>query len=457
MWVSGGGAAGLIPCDSGAMVDDAARPGDAAAPGGDAPGSEAQVAESPRTVTSLELFFDLVFVFALTEVTTLLAQEISVANYVRGISVLIAVWWAWAGFSWLTNARNAETEWRRLAIVCTMAAMLIVAIAIPQAYGDDAMVFAIAYGVVTVLYMVTYVLSVRDDPEMLRAVRRFGVGLFPTPILFIVAAAVGPGALRTALIIIGLVIAYAAPYVAGVDGWSVEPAHFSERYGLIIIIALGESMVSIGIGAAEERIGWQLVIGVVLGVFILAAMWWMYFDVVSKVAEQRLSQVSGPERNAMARDSYTYLHLPMVIGIVFLALGLKEALAAPDEPLHLSQQQRAIPPARHAGDDELHVRVLPAASTTSVVVRARVKKRARERRAVRPPQQRKVRASWAAPQLSCLPDLGGKQLAHKAVWAAWALQRGGGCYKRGVQLERAHDMYSGGRGGRSCCCCCRVG
>ena len=333
MWVSGGGAAGLIPCDSGAMVDDAARPGDAAAPGGDAPGSEAQVAESPRTVTSLELFFDLVFVFALTEVTTLLAQEISAANYVRGISVLIAVWWAWAGFSWLTNARNAETEWRRLAIVCTMAAMLIVAIAIPQAYGDDAMVFAIAYGVVTVLYMVTYVLSVRDDPEMLRAVRRFGVGLFPTPILFIVAAAVGPGALRTALIIIGLVIAYAAPYEAGVDGWSVEPAHFSERYGLIIIIALGESMVSIGIGAAEERIGWQLVIGVVLGVFILAAMWWMYFDVVSKVAEQRLSQVSGPERNAMARDSYTYLHLPMVIGIVFLALGLKEALAAPDEPL----------------------------------------------------------------------------------------------------------------------------
>ena len=157
-------------------------------------------------MTPLELFFDLVFVFALTEVTTLLAQDISWVNYLRGLSVLMAVWWAWVGFSWLTNARNAETEWRRFAIMCTMAALLIVAIAIPQAYGADAMVFAVAYSVVIVLYLATYAISVRDDPAMLRAVRRLGAGAMPTPVLFIAAAAVGPGTLRAVLIVAGLTV-----------------------------------------------------------------------------------------------------------------------------------------------------------------------------------------------------------------------------------------------------------
>jgi low temperature requirement protein LtrA len=148
----------------------------------------------------------------------------------------------------------------------------------------------------------------------------------PTPALLIVAAAVAPSPWATVLVVVALAIAYASPYLAGVAGWSVSPGHFAERYGLIIIIALGESMVSIGVGATAEAITWQVVTGVVLGVFILAAMWWMYFDVVSRVAARRLSEVTGLERNAMARDSYTYLHLPMVAGVVFAALGLKKAV-----------------------------------------------------------------------------------------------------------------------------------
>lgn len=284
-------------------------------------------------VSPLELFFDLVFVFALTEVTSLLAAEISVANYLRGVAVLMAVWWAWAGFSWLTNARDAEGEWRRLSIVLAMAAMLIVGITIPQSYGDDALVFALGYAAVVVLFVVTYGLSVRDDSEMLRAVVRLGAGAIVVPVLMIGAALVGPGVARTVMIVLALLIAYAAPYVAGTMGWRVSPAHFAERYGLIIIIALGESVVSIGIGATDDPLGWPIVIGVTLAMLIVAGMWWLYFDVVARVAEHRLAQATGLERNALARDCYTYLHLPMVVGIVFLALGLKKALAEPVAPL----------------------------------------------------------------------------------------------------------------------------
>ncbi|MBU3750457.1 MAG: low temperature requirement protein A [Mycobacterium sp.] len=286
-------------------------------------------------VSPLELFFDLVFVFALTEVTGLLAAEISVANFMRGVAVLMAVWWAWVGFSWLTTARDAEGEWRRLSIVLAMAAMLVVGIAIPQSFGNDALVFALGYAAVMVLFVVTYALSVRDDPEMLRAVLRLGAGAIVVPVLMIGAALVGPGLARTAMIVLALLIAYAAPFLAGTMGWQISPSHFAERYGLIIIIALGETVVSIGIGAADEPLGWPIVVGVTLAVLIVAGMWWLYFDVVARVAEHRLAEVTGLERNALARDAYTYLHLPMVVGIVFLALGLKKALAEPDATLKM--------------------------------------------------------------------------------------------------------------------------
>lgn len=286
-------------------------------------------------VTPLELFFDLVFVFALTQVTALLAVEISWPNYLRGIAVLAAVWWAWVGFSWLTTARDAEAEWRRLTIVLAMAAMLVLGLAIPRSFAENDLVFALAYAVVFALFTATYALSVRDDPDMLRAVLKLTVGVITTPALMVVAALLGPGPERTAVVVVALLIAYATPVVVGVKGWQVSPGHFAERYGLIVIIALGESLVSIGIGAAEEPIGWAVVVGVTLGVLIAAGMWWLYFDVVARVAERRLAEVTGPARNAMARDSYTYLHLPMVVGIVFLALGLKKALAHPDEPLKI--------------------------------------------------------------------------------------------------------------------------
>ena len=302
--------------------------------GDQGPFTAAQAEGEGRGVTTLELFFDLVFVFALTQVTTMLAVETSAVNYLRGVAVLAAVWWAWSGFSWLTNARDAEGEWRRFAIVISMAAMLVVGLAIPQSFGDDALVFALAYGVVILTLILTYALSVKDDAAMLGAVTRLGIGVLPTPLLMIAAALVGPGPLRTTLIVVALAIAYVTPFIAGTRGWTVSPSHFAERYGLIIIIALGESMVAMGLGASAESLAGPTVLGVVLGVFVLAALWWLYFDVMARVAQRRLSEVAGEARNAMARDSYTYLHLPMVIGIVFLALGLKKALAHPGDHLY---------------------------------------------------------------------------------------------------------------------------
>ena len=134
---------------------------------------------------------------------------------------------------------------------------------------------------------------------------------------------------------VAILLDYGGPYFFGVEGWRMMPSHFAERFGLIVIIALGESIVAIGVGV-ESEVDAGIVVAAVLGMIVAGALWWLYFDVVALVAERRLSQAApGRERNAIGRDSYGYLHLPMVAGIVLLALGLKKTLGHVEDPLKL--------------------------------------------------------------------------------------------------------------------------
>jgi low temperature requirement protein LtrA len=289
--------------------------------------------EAEQRVTPLELFFDLVFVFGLTQVTSLMSADPTWPGLARGMLVLAALWWAWAAYAWLTNTIDPDEGAARLAVFGAMAAMLIVGLAAPGAFGDDALLFGGAYLAVRVLHIVLYALAA-DDEDIRGAVMRLAPTSIVAPGLILGAAALD-GTAQGALWLVALAVDYAGPLFGGGRGWRVFPAHFAERHGLIVIIALGESIVAIGIGAAGIDLGGRVVLAAILGVVVSAALWWSYFDVVAIVAERKMTEAKGVARSRIARDSYSYLHLPMVAGIILLALGIKKTIGHVDEPLEL--------------------------------------------------------------------------------------------------------------------------
>ncbi len=285
-------------------------------------------------VMPLELFFDLVFVLALTQCTALMARQPTWEGLVKGLLVLGVLWWAWVGYAWLTSVVDPEEGAVRLAIVAAMAAMLVAALCVPKAFGSSAGLFAAAYGGVRAGQIVLFLLAARGDAKLRSSIiglaggTAIGVGL-------LVAASFADGLLQGALWALALGLDMAEPYFFGSEGWKLAPGHFAERHGLIVIIALGESIVAIGVGA-EAGLDAGVVVAAILGVFVAAGLWWLYFDVVALVAERRLTNAKvGKEQNEIARDSFSYLHFPMVAGIVLLALGLKKTLLHVEDPLEL--------------------------------------------------------------------------------------------------------------------------
>lgn len=285
------------------------------------------------TVTPLELFFDLVFVLAITQCTALMAVDPSWEQFARALLVLAVLWWSWVGYAWLTSVVDPEEGWVRIAIFAAMAGLLVASLCIPDAFGDLGLLFAGAYAVVRLAHIALFMIASRENPELRRSV----IGLFAstaTGVGLLSGAAFLDGLPQGALWAAAVAIDMAGPYVFGSEGWTLVPEHFAERHGLILIIALGESIVAIGLGA-EAGIDIGVVVASVLGVALASALWWLYFDVVALVAARRLEEAApGRERNEVARDAYSYLHLPMVAGIVLVALGVKKTVGHVGDPLH---------------------------------------------------------------------------------------------------------------------------
>jgi low temperature requirement protein LtrA len=264
-----------------------------------------------------------------------MADDPSWAGLAKGMLVLGVLWWAWVGYAWLTSVVDPEEGFVRLAIFAAMAGLLVVALCVPAAFEQSALLFAGAYGVVRFAQVALLAVAGRDDPDLRRSVLTGLLGSTTIGVGLLVAAAFADGALQGALWAAALLLDMAGPLLFGSEGWKLMPSHFAERHGLIVIIALGESIVAIGVGA-EVGVDAGVVAAAVLGIAIAATLWWLYFDVVARVAEQRLTRAAaGREQNEMARDSYSFLHLPMVAGIVLLALGLKKTLGDVADPLKL--------------------------------------------------------------------------------------------------------------------------
>jgi low temperature requirement protein LtrA len=283
-------------------------------------------------VTSIELFFDLVFVFALTQVTALMAEDLSARGILRGVLILGLLWWSWVGYAWLCNVVRVDEGPARFALLIAMIAMFVLALAIPEAFDDlegglpGPVVVAMCYFLFRLMHLVLFWIISSDDPDLRRQLVRFAPSMIGGTALLLIASQY-TGTVQTVLWAAALLADYGGTYLAGASGWRLRSAsHFAERHGLILIVALGESIVALGVGAAELPISWPIVAGSAAGLLLSAALWWAYFDITALQGEHALAEEPEPTRPRLARDAYSFLHFPMVVGVVVLALGLKKVL-----------------------------------------------------------------------------------------------------------------------------------
>jgi low temperature requirement protein LtrA len=283
-----------------------------------------------KRVAPLELFFDLVFVFALTQVTLLMSENPTWEGLGQGMLVLALLWWAWGAYAWLTNYIAADEGVERLLMFGAMGAFLFAALAVPEALGDDPLLFALAYVVARWLHIFIFA-EANEDVDAGQAVVRLARTALPAPLLLILGALLG-GTAQTVIWIVALAIDFAGPFVFGLRGFQVSAGHFAERFSLIVIIALGESIVAIGTGL-EGEVDAGVLAAAALGLVLSCSLWWAYFDVVAVVFEGRFREATGHRRILIARDAYSYLHLPMVAGIILIALGVKKTIGDVDHAL----------------------------------------------------------------------------------------------------------------------------
>jgi low temperature requirement protein LtrA len=262
--------------------------------------------------------------------------------------ILTALWWAWAAYAWLTNTVDPGVGAVWGAVLVAMGAMFVAALAVPDAFGRHGVAFGVAFLIVNVMQLALYALGARGDRDLLTAILRVAPSALTGAALIIAAGFVDGGA-KTMLWLAAIAIGFFGPLFTGLSGWRVEPAHFVERHGLIVIIAIGESLVAIGLG--ERRVGLTggVIVAAVLGFVVATSFWLAYFDFFQIRGQQLLADRSGVQRTALARDIYTYLHLPMVAGIVLFAFSMKTTLA------HVGDKLDTIPALALCGGPALYL------------------------------------------------------------------------------------------------------
>jgi low temperature requirement protein LtrA len=293
----------------------------------------ATAVDHEHSVTPRELFFDLVFVFAFTQVTTLLADDATFAGIGRGVLVLGALWWPWTAYAWLTNTVDPEEGFVGAALLVALIAMFLAALAVPGVFGDDGVLFGACFLVVVAMHLALYALAGRGNRDLFAAVLRLAPWTLLGATLILVAGFGFADGARTWLWVAALACTYVGAGLSGSTGWRVFPSHLAERYGLVIIIALGEAFVAIGIGATGIGIGLGEVLAAILGLLVATSFWLAYFDFFSIRGARTLADLRGPDRVALARDLYAYAHLPMIVGIVLFAFAMKTIVGHVGEEL----------------------------------------------------------------------------------------------------------------------------
>jgi low temperature requirement protein LtrA len=287
-----------------------------------------------RRTGPVELLWDLVFVFAVTQVTTLLSRDLSWAGLGRSLLALALMWWAWSAFVWAANAEDEDSPLLRASLLLGMVLIFITGLALPRSFGDEGTLFAATYAAVRFLHLALYASASRRGNASWSAISGFAVTVAVGMALLVAGSFLDEDA-RIALWTVAAAIDYAGPAwltrerLRGLQ--RVAVAHFAERYSLFVIICLGESIVALGVGAGGRDVDTELVAAVTLGLLMTVALWWTYFDRFAAIAEGRLREHDDPV--LAAADGYSYLHLPIVAGIIVFAVGVKLMIHDVGEPL----------------------------------------------------------------------------------------------------------------------------
>jgi low temperature requirement protein LtrA len=292
-----------------------------------------QAFEREHRITPLELFLDLVFVFAFTQVTTVLVDEPTWRGLAHGLLILAVLWWTWASYAWLTNTVDAGEDAVLAAVLVAMAGMFVAALAVPDVFGAHGVLFGAAFLLVAVMHLALTALAASGEPDFFGAVRR----IVPTSVigamLILAAGFVDGTSGKSVLFLLAITVGYLGPLLLRTEGWRLAPEHFVERHGLIVLIAIGESLFATGLGARSTDLDAGVVTAAVLGLVVATSFWLAYFDFFPVRLLQLLSERSGTAQVALARDVYSYIHFPMVAGIVLFAFAMEVTLAHVGEHL----------------------------------------------------------------------------------------------------------------------------
>jgi len=298
--------------------------------------SPAGAEEQPSRVSTLELFFDLVFVFTITQLTASLAGDLTVGGALRVLLVFGVLWWMYGGYAWLTNARTPSVLPERLLLLLGMAGFLAVGLAIPHAFGrrGEALALGLGYLLVVLVHAALYLRRTRN----IARVAPFNVA---SALLVIAAALFGisgkhENALGYALWVLALATQALSPLVIRAGGrFSIQPSHIVERHGALIIVAFGESVADVGVGAAEHPVTFALVVQATLGLALAAVLWWAYFGVADDDrAEEAMTTADPVGRPGLALKAYFYSYIPMLLGILTLAAGVKRVIGESGSTAH---------------------------------------------------------------------------------------------------------------------------
>ena len=293
----------------------------------------AAVPSSAPRVSSLELFFDLVFVFTITQLTSLLLRDPTLYGLLQMFLLFGNVWWMYGGYAWLTNAVPPREVAVRLLLLVGMGGFLLIALAIPTAFGDGGLLFGIGYLIVTLVH--TGLFSQSSRQSIVSAVRRLGPFNLVTAALLLVAG-LTPGWVRVLLFTLGFILHWITPLLIPQSSFNIRAAHFVERHGLILLIALGESVVAVGIGLGAIELPIGRIVAALLGLALTAALWWLYFSGDEERAEAALEAAQGVRKFWLALNAFGYAFVPILGGIVLVAAGLKLAVVRYNEPATVS-------------------------------------------------------------------------------------------------------------------------
>lgn len=297
-------------------------------------GNASIVSPDDQTVTFVELFFDLVFVFSVTQVAHLLARHLDWTGVGQAVLVFWLVWWAWTQFTWALNAADTTHVGVQLGTLVATGVAFFMAVGLPGAFGDNAIWFALPYVVVRVIGLTMYIrVAWAADPTQHAAVKGFALMSVGGLAAVLAGAIAGLPALYW-LWGLAILLDVVAALVGGeAEGWNLHPDHFGERHGLFVIIALGESLIVAGGGLIGVEIG-PTVIGVgAVTVALVCALWWSYFGTAKSVLDARLENAEGTDQTKLARDVYSLLHFPLILGVVGVAVALESVVHHPSDPL----------------------------------------------------------------------------------------------------------------------------